>query len=133
MKERFKQGCALAECSLAEVAEAIGLKSGTLRKAIDRGSINDGYLVLIEQAFGISRTWIKEGKKPIIIIREENLLNNIQHNALSVLDSIDKNKIIAYLILNENKFLALPAYTDFIKKSAATLKLKGIADRNDKK
>jgi len=67
LNERFKIAIKNSDLSTQKVAESIGLKVNTLRKALLRDSLNDGYLILIEQNCGISRKWLKDGTEPMFV------------------------------------------------------------------
>ncbi len=132
MKKRLKEALNLKGVKLTEVAEEIGMKRDTLRKALDRDSLNDGYLILIEKSFGISKKWLKEGIKPIIIDRADDLISKIKEDSFDVLENIDPEKIVAYLLLKENKFKKIPAFMSLVEKLKATKRLEDIANGDQK-
>ncbi|OEK05995.1 hypothetical protein A8C32_19380 [Flavivirga aquatica] len=125
MKKRWNKALNLGGHKLTDIAKGIDMKSDTLRKAIYRESINDGYLVLIEQNFGISKTWIKEGKKPILINKEEALINKIEEDSYYILEKIDPEKIVAYLLLREKMFTKLGSFNNLVEKLQSTKCHKG--------
>lgn len=130
MKERFKKAIKLRGYSLKEVAEKIGLKYDTLRKALNRNSINDGYLILIEKEFGISKSWLKKGIEPIFVSKEDILMTKIEEDVFSVLESIDEDKIVAYLLLKETQFIKNKSFMAFVEKLKATKRLIEIANKS---
>lgn len=130
MNERFKIAIKNSDLSTQKVAESIGLKANTLRKALLRNSLNDGYLILIEQNCGISRNWLKNGEKPIFVDSKENIIKKIiEQNTLDALDKFDKEKIIAYILLKEKEFLAIPAFQSLIDKIKVSQKISDIVNR----
>jgi len=130
MNERFKIAIKNSDLSTQKVAESIGLKANTLRKALLRGSLNDGYLILIEQNCGISRKWLKDGFEPIFVDSKENVIKRmIEQNTLEALDKFDKEKIIAYILLKESEFLKIPAFQSLIDKIKVSNKISDIINK----
>ena len=130
MNERFKIAIKNSDLSTQKVAESIGLKANTLRKALLRGSLNDGYLILIEQNCGISRKWLKDGSEPIFVDSKENVIKRmIEQNTLEALDKFDKEKIIAYILLKESEFLKIPAFQSLIDKIKVSNKISDIINK----
>ncbi|WP_430413126.1 helix-turn-helix domain-containing protein [Kordia sp.] len=126
MNDRFKIALKEGNLSTQEVADAIGLKANTLRKAINRNSINDGYLILIEQTCGISKKWLKEGIKPVIVNKVDTLLPFFEEDLLQALESVDKDKIVAYILLKEKEFLKLPSFNALIDKLKVSQRISNI-------
>jgi transcriptional regulator with XRE-family HTH domain len=131
MKERFKEACKLLGLATSDVANMLGMKPDTFRKALNRSSLNDGYLILIEQATGISKNFLKNGTKPIVIEKQDILLQKIEEDSISVLDSIEKEKIVAYLVLKEKDFLNIHSFNAFVEKLKASKRLRNIANKED--
>lgn len=130
MNERFKIAIKNSDLSTQKVAESIGLKANTLRKALLRNSLNDGYLILIEQNCGISRSWLKDGKEPIFVNSKETVFKNlIEQNTLEALDKFDKEKIIAYILLKETEFRKFSSFQSLIDKMKASDKINDIINR----
>ncbi|EDP95083.1 hypothetical protein KAOT1_02069 [Kordia algicida OT-1] len=130
MNERFKLAIKNSDLSTKEVAESVGLKANTLRKALLRNSINEGYLILIEQNCGISKNWLKNGIKPIFVESKENQIKKIlEQNTLEALDNFDKEKIIAYILLKESEFLKIPAFQSLIDKMKVSNKISDVVNR----
>ncbi|AXG69573.1 hypothetical protein KORDIASMS9_01796 [Kordia sp. SMS9] len=130
MNDRFKIAIKNSDLSTQKVAESIGLKANTLRKALLRNSLNDGYLILIEQNCGISRKWLKDGVKPIFVDSKENIIKRlIEQNTLEALDKFEKEKIIAYILLKEAEFLKIPAFQSLIDKIKVSAKISDIINR----
>lgn len=130
MKDRFYTALKISGLKLPDIAVGIGLKPDTLRKAIARNSMNDGYLVLIEQKFNISKDWLKEGVKPVMLDINESIVNAIELDAYSMLERIEPEKIVAYILLKESIFKKIPAFVSLIDKLKASQLLEGIANRN---
>ena len=116
MNDRFKIALKEGNLSTQKVADAIGLKANTLRKAINRNSLNDGYLILIEQTCGISKNWLRDGIKPVIVNKVDSLLPFFEEDLLQALENVDKDKIVAYILLKEKEFLKLPSFNALIDK-----------------
>ncbi|MFL0169337.1 hypothetical protein, partial [Tenacibaculum maritimum] len=62
MKKRFKIALNESGLKMKEVAEMLHINYDALRKGIDRGSMNNGYLILLEYKTGISKDYILEGR-----------------------------------------------------------------------
>ena len=62
--------------------------------------------------------------------RDDYLLNKIENKTLEVLDMIDKEKIISYLLLKEAEFNKFPAFLSFIEKQKTSKRLRKIAKDN---
>jgi len=129
MNERFNIALKEGGLSTKIVAESIGLKANTLRKAINRNSLNDGYLILIQQNCGISRKWLKDGIKPILIDKVETLKSFFDKDLLEALESVDKDKIVAYLLLREEEFLKLPSFNSFVDKLKVSERISDIVNK----
>ncbi|MBC8755861.1 hypothetical protein H2O64_14380 [Kordia sp. YSTF-M3] len=129
MNERFDIALKEGGLSTKVVAESIGLKANTLRKAINRESLNDGYLILIQQNCGISRKWLKDGIKPILIDKVETLKSFFDKDLLKALESVDKDKIVAYLLLREEEFLKLSSFNSFVDKLKVSQKISDIVNK----
>ena len=132
MKTRFKKATSLLGIKLPEIAEEIGMKADTLRRAISREKLNDGYLVLIEKKFGISKNWIKDGIEPILIKSDDILESTIEEDSYSLLEKIDPEKIVAYLLLREKMFTKLESFNALVEKLKASKRLTEIAENYKK-
>lgn len=129
MNERFKIALKESDLTTKEVAESIGLKANTLRKAINRNSINDGYLILIEQNCNISKKWLKDGIKPVIVNNKTDSLKElIEDDILKAFESIDKDKFVAYILLREKEFLKLPSFISLIDKIKVSQRISDIVN-----
>lgn len=128
IKERFKIALEETNLTALKVAEAIGLRADTLRKAINRNSINDGYLILIEQKCGISKKWLKEGIKPVVINRTDSIKKLFDDDLLKALESVDKDMIVAYMLLRQDEFLKLTSFRTFVDKLKISEKISKIIE-----
>ncbi|QHI38675.1 hypothetical protein IMCC3317_40690 [Kordia antarctica] len=129
MNERFDIALKEGNLTTKIVAESIGLKANTLRKAVSRESINDGYLILIQQNCGISRKWLKDGIKPVLIDKVETLKSFFDNDLLKALESVDKDKIVAYLLLREEDFLKLSSFNSFVDKLKTSERISHIINK----
>ncbi len=132
MKDRFKEAAKLAGVKIPEIANAVGMKPDTFRRALSRGKINEGYLVLIEKHFKISKEWIKNGLKPILIDQKDILITKIEEDSYSILEKIDPEKIVAYILLKEKMFMDLYSFNLLIEKLKASKRLNDIAEKHSK-
>lgn len=129
MKERFKKAIKEGGYTTKQVAEGIGLKADTLRRALSRNSINDGYLILIQKEFGISSSWLKEGKEPMLIIQEDIIKEKIENDVFAILDNIDPEKIVAYQLLKLNKFQEIPSFVSLVEKIKVSQRISDIINK----
>lgn len=128
MNERFDIALKQGNLTTKIVAESIGLKANTLRKAVNRESLNDGYLILIQQNCGISRKWLKDGIKPVLIDKEATLKSFFDNDLLEALESVDKDKIVAYLLLREEEFLKLSSFNSLVDKLKVSERISDIVN-----
>ncbi|MFK7749247.1 MAG: hypothetical protein AB8B65_12700 [Kordia sp.] len=128
MKERFKIAFDELNLNAQKVADALGIKADTFRSAIRRGSINDGYLILIEQKCGISKKWLKDGIRPIKVNHTESLEQLFETDLLNALENVDKDILVAYLVLRQDDFLKLPSFNLFFDKLRISEKISKIVD-----
>jgi len=128
MKERFKIAIEEANLTVQQVAESIGLKTDTLRKAINRNSMNDGYLILIQQNCGISKKWLKDGVKPIIVNNINSIEKLFSSDLLNALENVDKDMLVAYMVLRQDQFMKLPSFISFIEKVKVSERISKIVD-----
>jgi hypothetical protein len=132
MKTRFKKATSLLGLKLPEIADGIGVKADTFRRALSRESLNDGYLILLEKKYGISKKWMKEGEEPILIDVVDILTNTIEEDSYSILEKIDPEKIVAYLLLKEKMFTSMDSFNALVEKLKASERLKEIANKHKK-
>lgn len=128
MKERFKIALDEGDTTAQKVAESIGLKADTLRKAINRNSINDGYLILIERNCGISKKWLKDGIKPVFVKNINSIEQLFSSDLLQALESVDKDMLVAYMVLRQDEFLKLPSFNSFVEKLKVSDRISKIVD-----
>lgn len=130
LNERFKIAIKNSDLSTQQVAESIGLKANTLRKALLRDSLNDGYLILIEQNCGISKNWLKNGIEPMFVQSKEDIIKEtIENNTLEALEKFDKEKIVAYLLLKESEFSKIPSFISLVEKIKVSQKIRDIVNK----
>jgi len=130
LNERFKIAIKNSDLSTQKVAESIGLKVNTLRKALLRDSLNDGYLILIEQNCGISRKWLKDGTEPMFVQSKEDIIKQtIENNTLEALEKFDKEKIVAYLLLKESEFIKIPSFISLVEKIKVSQRITEIVNK----
>ena len=130
MREYLKIALKQSDLSNKIIAEKLGMKVDTFRKAVLNNSLNDGYLVLIQQEFGISKEWLKNGKEPIFIKKEDILKAKIEEDVFTVLDAIDPEKIVAYQLLKEKKFTKLPSFIKLVEKVKVSQKITDIINKS---
>jgi hypothetical protein len=129
MREYLKIALKQSDLTNQIIAEKLGMKVDTFRKAVLKNTLNDGYLVLIQQEFGISKDWLREGKEPIFIQKEDILKAEIEEDVFSVLDKIEPEKIVAYQILKEKKFTQLQSFIKFVEKVKVSKKISDIVSK----
>lgn len=130
-KKRVIQAFKLLGLKTSNVAKFLGIKADTLRRAISRGKVNEAYLIILEKEYGIRKDWIKNGEYPIIFDKDKeisNFINASNSDVLNILENIDKEKILAYLILKENEFIKLDSFDSVIKKLNISSQLRNIAN-----
>lgn len=129
MREYLKIALKQSDLTNQIIAEKLGMKVDTFRKAVLKNTLNDGYLILIQQEFGISKEWLRYGKEPIFIEKEDILKSEIEDDVFSVLDKIEPEKIVAYQILKEKKFIQLPSFIKFVEKVKVSKKISDIVSK----
>ena len=129
MREHLKIALKQSDLTNQVIAEKLGMKVDTFRKAVLKNTLNDGYLILIQQAFGISKEWLRNGKEPIFVDKEDILKTEIEEDVFSVLDKINPEKIVAYQILKEKKFTQLPSFIKFVEKVKVSKKITDIVNK----
>lgn len=126
MKDRLKEGIKKSGYSVKEIAELLGLSYDAFRKSINRGSLNEGYLIMLEHKTGISKDYILEGTLPIIKSKEDIVMGFVDNDTIKFLDCIDKEKIISYLLFREKDFSKIESFRLFIEKQKVSKRLKDI-------
>jgi len=129
MRERLKIALKQGELSNQMIAERLGMKVDTFRKAVLKDTLNDGYLILIQQEFGISKEWLRNGKEPIFIFKEDILKEKIEDDVFAILDQIDPEKIVAYQLLKETKFTTLPSFIKLVEKVKVSQRITDILNK----
>ncbi|MBC8753921.1 hypothetical protein H2O64_04515 [Kordia sp. YSTF-M3] len=129
MRERLKIALKQGKLSNQMIAERLGIKVDTFRKAVLKDTLNDGYLILIQQEFGISKEWLRNGKEPVFISKEDVLKEKIEDDVFAILDQIDPEKIVAYQLLKENKFTALPSFVKLVEKVKISKRISDIVNK----
>ncbi len=132
MKDRIKIAIKESGYTVKQIALMLGLSYDAFRKGISRGSLNEGYLILLENKTGISKEYILEGVLPIIKSREQIISDFIGSNIVEFLDSIEKEKIISYMCLKEKEFNKIHSFNLFIEKQKVSNKLKEIFSDEEK-
>ena len=131
MKDRLKEGIKKSGYSVKEIAELLGLSYDAFRKSINRGSLNEGYLIMLEHKTGISKDYILEGTLPIIKSKEDIVMGFVDNDTIKLLDCIDKEKIISYLLFREKDFSKIESFRLFIEKQKVSKRLKDIFSDNN--
>ncbi|CAA0146521.1 conserved hypothetical protein [Tenacibaculum maritimum] len=133
MKKRFKIALNESGLKMKEVAEMLHINYDALRKGIDRGSMNNGYLILLEYKTGISKDYILEGRLPILKNKEDIILSLLDNDIIKLLDGLDKDKIVSYLSLREKEFQKMEVFNFFIEKQQASKRLRDIVEGKESK
>ncbi len=129
MREHLKIALKQSGLTNQVISEKLGMKVDTFRKAILKNTLNDGYLILIQQEFGISKNSLLYGEEPIFIDKDDILKTKIDNDVFSVLDKIQPEKIVAYQILKEKEFINLPSFIKFIEKVKVSEKITDIVNK----
>lgn len=129
MRERFKIALKQGKLSNQMIAERLGMKVDTFRKAVLKDTLNDGYLILVQQEFGISKEWLRHGEKPVFISKEAILKEKIEADVFAILDQIDPEKIVAYQLLKETKFTQLPSFVKLVEKVKISQRITDIVNK----
>lgn len=128
MKDRFKIALKESGFKMKEIAEMLNISYDALRKGIDRSSMNNGYLIMLEYKTGISKEFVLNGTLPVIKSKEAVILSLLDDDIIKLLDNLDKDKIISYLSLREKEFQQKESFGYFIDKQKASKKLRDIID-----
>ncbi|XKW97433.1 hypothetical protein R8G64_02775 [Tenacibaculum maritimum] len=132
-EKRFKIALNESGLKMKEVAEMLHINYDALRKGIDRGSMNNGYLILLEYKTGISKDYILEGRLPILKNKEDIILSLLDNDIIKLLDGLDKDKIVSYLSLREKEFQKMEVFNFFIEKQQASKRLRDIVEGKESK
>ncbi|WP_046759087.1 hypothetical protein [Kordia jejudonensis] len=131
MREHLKIALKQSDLTNKIIAERLGIKVDTFRKAVLKNTLNDGYLILIQKEFGISKEWLRHGKEPIFVDKFDILKTEIEEDVFAVLDTIAPEKIVAYQLLKEKKFTALPSFIKFVEKIKVSQRISDLVNKKD--
>lgn len=132
MKDRIKEAIKKSGYSTKQIADMLSISYDAFRKAINRGSLNEGYLILLEHKTGISKQYVLDGVHPVIKSREQIISEFVDIDVVELLDSIDKQKIISYILLREKEFIKMESFNLFIDKQKVSKKLKEVISNKTK-